>query len=137
MGDSPLESAGSIQIRKGHVLEVKTGPDGSNCVLIAGSKARAVLRRGTEIAILRIPLLWRWKGGLRHLPLKAGMRATFQRPDSGAQNRSVFLFADGWMVSLEDLPQRLRMTVTSLPADLMSLNASEVLVIPPSRLFLS
>jgi hypothetical protein len=117
MGDSPVESAGSIQVRKGHVLEVKTGPDGSNSLLLSGSKAIALLRPGTEVAILRIPLLWRWKGNLKHLPLKAGMRASFQRRDSGVQTRAMFLFADGRLVSLEELPQRLRMTVTSVPAD--------------------
>jgi hypothetical protein len=59
MCDSPVESATSIQVRKGHVLEVKTGPDGSNCLLIAGLKGMVLLRPGTEVAILRVPLLWR------------------------------------------------------------------------------
>jgi len=117
MGDSPLESAGSIQIRKGHVLEVKTGLDGSNCLLVAGSKRIALLHPGTELAILSIPILWRWKGGLRHLPLEAGMRAIFQHRMSGAVRRAEFLFADGRTVSMEELPHRLRMTVTSVPAD--------------------
>jgi hypothetical protein len=117
MRDSPIEWAGSIQVRMGHVLEVETGPDGSNYLLVAGSKAIAVLRPGTEVAILRIPLLWRWKGGLRHLPIKAGMRAIFQRRKSRAETRAVFLFADGRLASPEELPQRLRMTVTSVPAD--------------------
>jgi hypothetical protein len=127
MGDSAVESAGSIQVRKGHVLEVKTRPDGSNCLLVAGSKAMAVLRPGTEVAILRIPLLWRWKGGLRHLSLLAGMRAIFQHRKSGTQRRVEFIFADGRMVSLKELPQGLRMTVTSVPADLKSFDDPELI----------
>jgi hypothetical protein len=133
MGDAPVEPAGSIQVRKGHVLEVKTGPDGSNYLLLAGSKAIALLRPGTEVAILRIPLLWRWKGNLKYLSLKAGMKATFQRRDSGAQTRAVFLFADGRLVSLEELPQRLRMTVTAVPAGHASFDDPEVLMIPPCK----
>ena len=120
MADSPAKSAGSIQVRKGHVLEVKTGPHGSNWLLLAGSKALALLHPGTEVAILRIPLLWRWKGNLKHLPIKAGMRATFQRRDSGAKTHAVLLFANGRLVSLKELPQGLRMTVTAVPVDVAS-----------------
>jgi hypothetical protein len=117
MGDSPVEAERSIKVRKGHVLEVKTGSNGSNCLLVAGSKRIALLHPGTELAILSIPLLWRWKGGLRHLPLKGGMRAIFQHRMSGAVRRAEFVFADGRLLSVEELPHRLRMTVTLVPAD--------------------
>ena len=80
--------------------------------MLAKSRTVACVITGTEVEISKVPFFWRWRMNL----VEAGTKAVFRCLDKGnREDRDVFLFPDGRVVSLQQLPHRLKMTVTAVP----------------------
>jgi hypothetical protein len=101
-------TAKAVDAQAGDVLQVKSQMHGTNWLMLASTKLVACLRPGTEVEILKIPLLARWI-----CKIQSGIKATFQCLNAGDRlQRDVFLLAGGQQVSLQQLPHRLKMRVT-------------------------
>jgi hypothetical protein len=106
------EASEKVDAQKGHVLQVKRQMHGTKWLMLAKSRTVACLKPGTEVEISKVPFIWRW----RINSVEAGSKALFRCLDKGnREDRDVFLFPDGQTIPLQQLPQRLKMTVTAVP----------------------
>ena len=106
------EASEKVDAQKGHVLQVKRQMHGTKWLMLARSRTVACLKPGTEVEISKVPFIWRW----RINSVESGTKAIFRCLDAGnREDRDVFLFPDGRTISLQQLPHRLKMTVTSVP----------------------
>jgi hypothetical protein len=106
------EASEKVDAQKGHVLQVERQMHGTKWLMLAKSRTVACLRPGTEVEISKVPFIWRW----RINSVEAGSKALFHCLDKGnREDRDVFLFPDGQTVPLQQLPHRLKMTVTAVP----------------------
>jgi hypothetical protein len=106
------EASEKVDAQKGHVLQVKRQMHGTKWLMLAKSRTVACLKPGTEVEISKVPFTWRWRSN----PVEAGTKALFRCLDKGnREDRDIFLFPDGRTVSLQQLPHRLKMTVTAVP----------------------
>ena len=104
-------TAKAVDAQAGDVLQVKTHMDGTNWLMLAGTKMVACLKPGTEVEISRIPLILRWA-----CEVKQEARALFTSVKSAdPTKRDCFILGDGQVVRFNELPHRLRMKVIALP----------------------
>ena len=106
------EASEKVDAQKGHVLQVKRQMHGTKWLMLAKSRTVACLKPGTEVEISKVPFIWRW----RINSVESGSKAIFRCLETGnREDRDVFLFADGRTISLQQLPHRLKMSVTAVP----------------------
>lgn len=99
-----------VDAQEGQRLEVRQ-PHGVNWLMVSGCDRVACLKPGTELEMVRLPWLWRWKRKVR-----PGSRVLFTvTPAEHVLRRDSFSLSDGRRLALNELPEGLQLYVVAVP----------------------